>query len=96
LLLLYLGHRSNAVRAYKRTSSEQDIHVSDVLYGTTTGERKVKFQKTKVKEEANEQEQCDLNSSSSEEGKKTKPRNEEEEQPNKARGVTINLNFVLN
>ena len=28
-----VGHRSNAVRAYKRTSSEQEIKVSDILYG---------------------------------------------------------------
>ena len=28
----FLGHRSDAVRAYKRTSTEQQIEVSDILY----------------------------------------------------------------
>ncbi|XP_028418023.1 uncharacterized protein LOC114542762 [Dendronephthya gigantea] len=39
------GHRSDAVRAYKRTSSEQQVEVSDILYGVHASTSK------KIKEE---------------------------------------------
>ena len=40
-----LGHRSNAVRAYKRTSSEQEVQASDILYGVNaTKSKKIKEQ----------------------------------------------------
>ena len=37
---------SNAVRAYKRTSNEQEVQVSDILYGVNaTKSKKIKEQK---------------------------------------------------
>lgn len=50
MVLLYLiGHRSSAVRSYKRTSKKQEVMVSDVLYGCTP-EQKVKKAKLEVEE----------------------------------------------
>ena len=31
--MILISHKSNAVRSYKRTSSEQEIVVSNILYG---------------------------------------------------------------
>ena len=47
---IFEGHRSSAVRAYKRTSTEQEMRVSDILYG-------VNVQK-KAKEESSGDDKC--------------------------------------
>ena len=47
---IFEGHRSSAVRAYKRSSMEQEMSVSDILYG-------VNVQK-KAKEESLEDDKC--------------------------------------
>ena len=49
LVLLYLGHRSNAVRSYKRTSTKQQMEVTDVLYGNG-GSREMEAKKAKIAE----------------------------------------------
>ena len=51
------GHRSSSVRAYKRTSDEQQHRLSEILYGSDRGsdcgEKKVKKVENEEKEKSN-------------------------------------------
>ncbi|XP_028409419.1 uncharacterized protein LOC114532024 [Dendronephthya gigantea] len=80
------GHRSDAVRAYKRTSSEQQVEVSDILYGVHASTSK------KIKEE----ERCETKDKGCVENKKGENESSNARISGDKSSININFSFIVN
>lgn len=93
------GHRSSAVRAYKRSSSEKEMRVSHVLYGLNVKKAKEESFKAEnpqeKKIETEDQNTRKAENSASTEKNKIQPENADERSMEKA-SIKITFNFFTN
>ena len=105
IIFEFEGHRSSAVRAYKRTSTKQEMRVSDILYGLNV-RKKAKLEESCEDEKWAQEETVEIDSvnknqnrkqagdSTTTEENKIQKENTDQEIVAKA-PINISFNFVL-